>query len=78
MLAALLNALRVVGKKISDVKIVVVGAGAAGVASTDMILAQGAQNVIVTDIDGALYDGRQGLDDIRADLARRTNPDKLQ
>ncbi len=78
VLAALLNALRVVGKKIEDVKIVVVGAGAAGVASTEVILAEGARNVIVTDIDGALYEGRPGLDEIRADLARRTNPEKLQ
>lgn len=78
VLAALLNALRVVGKRPQDVKVVVVGAGAAGVASTKMMLAQGVGHVVVTDIDGALYEGRPGLDEIRADLARRTNPEKLQ
>jgi len=74
-LAALLNALRVVGKRIDDVKVVVTGAGAAGVACTDILLAQGARNVIVCDRHGALYPGRERLDADRARLAERTNPD---
>jgi malate dehydrogenase (oxaloacetate-decarboxylating) len=73
-LAALLNALRVVGKRPEDIKVVVTGAGAAGMACTDIILAQGARNVIVCDRHGALYEGREDLDPARAALAARTNP----
>ena len=74
VLAALLNALRVVGKTAGDIKVVVVGAGAAGVACAEIILAHGVQNLIVCDIDGALYPDRPGLDPERAALAARTNP----
>ena len=75
VLAALLNALRVVGKRPENVKVVVVGAGAAGTASTEMMLAQGVGNVVVCDVDGALYRGRPGMDAIHSDLAERTNRD---
>jgi malate dehydrogenase (oxaloacetate-decarboxylating) len=74
VLAALLNALRVVGKAPEDVKVVVVGAGAAGVACTEIILAQGIANVIVCDIGGVLQANRPDLDAMRAQLAQRTNP----
>jgi malate dehydrogenase (oxaloacetate-decarboxylating) len=74
VLAALLNALRVVGKRVEDTRIVVTGAGAAGLACTNIILAEGATNVVVCDIEGALYSGRPGLDRERALLAERTNP----
>src|SRR4051795_3433429 len=77
LLAALLNALRVVGKSAGAIKVVVVGAGAAGVACTEIILAQGVRDLIVCDIEGALYAGRPGLDPLRASLAARTNPSKL-
>ena len=76
VLAALLNALRVVGKRVQDARIVVTGAGAAGLACTNIILAEGATNVVVCDIDGALYRGRPGLDRERAELAERTNPER--
>ena len=78
VLAALLNALRVVGKRVEDARIVVTGAGAAGMACTNIILAEGATNVIVCDIEGALYSGRPGLDAERAALAERTNPGREQ
>ena len=78
VLAALLNALRVVGKRPEDIKVVVVGAGAAGVSSTEMMLAQGIGNVILCDLDGALYPGRPGLDPVRAEIAERTNPEDLR
>ena len=74
VLAALVNALRVVGKNAGEIKVVVVGAGAAGVACTEIILAHGVQNLVVCDIEGALYAGRPGLDPERAALAARTNP----
>jgi malate dehydrogenase (oxaloacetate-decarboxylating) len=74
VLAALLNALRIVGKRPEDVTVVVVGAGAAGVACTDILLAQGITDVIVCDRHGALYAGDPVLDPARAALAERTNP----
>ena len=73
VLAALLNALRIVGKRIEDVTVVVVGAGAAGVACTDIMLAQGVGDVIVCNRRGALHAGTEHLDAARAALAERTN-----
>jgi malate dehydrogenase (oxaloacetate-decarboxylating) len=75
VLAALMNALRVVGKRAEDVKIVVVGAGAAGVACTEIMLAHGVGNIVVCDVDGAIYPGRPGLDPLLEALAERTNRD---
>jgi len=74
VLAALLNALRVVGKSAGEIKVVVVGAGAAGVACAEIILAHGVDNLIICDLDGVLYPDRPGLDAHRAALAARTNP----
>jgi malate dehydrogenase (oxaloacetate-decarboxylating) len=76
VLAALLNALRVVGKDVREIKVVVVGAGAAGVACAEIILAHGVRNLVVCDIDGALYSGRLGLEPWRAALADRSNPNR--
>jgi malate dehydrogenase (oxaloacetate-decarboxylating) len=75
VLAALLNALRVVGKRPEDITVVVVGAGAAGVACTDIMLAQGVGDVIVCNRQGALYAGIPHLDAERAALAERSNKD---
>ena len=74
VLAALVNALRVVGKRPEDVKVVVVGAGAAGVACTEIMLAHGVANIVVCDVDGVVYAGRPGLDPLLEGLAERTNP----
>ena len=74
VLAALLNALRVVGKRADQIKVVVVGAGAAGVASAEIILAHGVRELLVCDVDGVLYPDRPGLDPHRIALAARTNP----
>ena len=73
VLAALLNALRLVGKRPQDVTVVVVGAGAAGVACTEIMLAQGVGDVIVCNRHGAMHAGQEGLDPDRAALAERTN-----
>ena len=73
VLAALLNALRIVGKRSEDVTVVVVGAGAAGVACTEILLAQGVGDLIVCNRRGALYAGAEGLDSARAAIAERTN-----
>jgi malate dehydrogenase (oxaloacetate-decarboxylating) len=75
VLAALLNALRLVGKRAPDVRVVVTGAGAAGMACTNIMLAQGISQIVVCDVEGALYRGRPGLDPERMALAERTNPE---
>ena len=75
VLAALLNALRVVAKEPETVKVVIVGAGAAGIACARMVLAHGIRRVIVCDLDGVLYQGRPGLDPERSQFAALTNPD---
>jgi malate dehydrogenase (oxaloacetate-decarboxylating) len=75
VVAALVNALRVVGKRAEDARVVIVGAGAAGAATAEILLAEGVGELIVTDIDGVLYSGRPGLDPVRARIAERTNPE---
>ena len=74
VLAALTNALRVVGKDLKDVKIVMAGAGAAGTAVLKLLLSAGARNVISCDIDGAVYQGREDLNENLQWIATHTNP----
>ena len=74
-MAGLMNALKVVGKKIEDVKIVTSGAGAAGVAIIKLLISSGLKNVIMTDRQGAIYEGREGLNPIKEEMAKITNPD---
>ena len=76
-LAGLLNALKVVGKKKEDVKIVTSGAGAAAISIVKLLLSAGFQNVIMTDRTGAIYEGREGLNWIKAEMAQVTNRDKV-
>ncbi len=78
VLAALKNALRVVGKRLEDVRIVVSGAGAAGSATARILLAAGAGEIVSSDKLGILYTGRPGLDSFASDLAARTNPRLLR
>src|SRR4051794_25736697 len=75
VLAALLSALRIVGKRAEDVRVVVVGAGAAGVACMEIMLAHGMGDVIVCDRDGALVAG-DPLNPSQAALAERTNRER--
>jgi malate dehydrogenase (oxaloacetate-decarboxylating) len=74
VLAALLNALRVVGKKTDDIKVVITGVGAAGVAVTDILLNAGVRTLVGCDHSGAIYDGRAGLNSVKQAYAERTNP----
>jgi malate dehydrogenase (oxaloacetate-decarboxylating) len=75
VLAALTNALRVVGKELADVRIVLSGAGAAGSAIARLLLTAGARDLVVADVGGVLHGGRPDIDDDnRAELARLTNP----
>ncbi len=76
--AALINALKVVGKNIADIKVVLNGAGAAGTAILKMLLAAGAKNVIGIDSKGAIYEGRENLNAFKEELAQITNPNKEQ
>jgi len=75
VLAALTNALRLVGKRLEDVKVVVTGVGAAGVATTKILQAAGVRNVVGCDRHGALYPGRDQLAGVKAAFAASTNPD---
>ncbi len=73
VLAALRNALRIVGKDLGEVRIVVSGAGAAGVAVTRMLLAAGARNLAVVDRGGIIGPDREDLSPVKLGLAKTTN-----
>ena len=72
-LAGLTNALKVVGKKKEDVKIVTSGAGAAAIAITELLLSAGFKDITMCDRKGAIYAGRQGLNWIKEEMAQVTN-----
>jgi len=74
MLAGLINALKVVGKSMEDIKLVISGAGAAGVAVTKLLSSAGVKNLIMCDRNGAIYQGRDNLNPVKAELAAVTNP----
>jgi malate dehydrogenase (oxaloacetate-decarboxylating) len=79
VLAALLNALRIVKKKLSTLKIIVSGVGASGVACTKILIALGARNIIGLDTKGALYRGRrENMNPMKEWFAQSTNPRNLQ
>jgi malate dehydrogenase (oxaloacetate-decarboxylating) len=73
VLAGLTNALRVVGKNLTDVRIVVAGAGAAGQAIIRLLRAQGANDVVAFDSKGAVHAAREGLDRYKTWIAQNTN-----
>jgi malate dehydrogenase (oxaloacetate-decarboxylating) len=77
VLAALLNALRVVEKRLEDVRIVTTGCGAAGTAVTRILQAAGATWIVGCDEGGALYRGRPGLNESKREYAETTNPENL-
>ncbi|MBQ6543754.1 MAG: NAD-dependent malic enzyme [Clostridia bacterium] len=72
-LAGLTNALKVVGKKKEDVRVVTSGAGAAAISITKLLLSAGFKNIIMTDRKGAIYKGREGLNWIKEEMAEVTN-----
>ncbi|MCB9811096.1 NADP-dependent malic enzyme [Candidatus Nomurabacteria bacterium] len=77
VLAGLINAAKVVEKKFESLRVVVVGAGAAGRAITLLLVKAGIKEVIVTDSKGAIYEGRPGLEGYKCDLAKMTNLGKI-
>ncbi len=77
VLAGLINAAKVTGRKLVDSKAVVIGAGAAGSATAKLMYKYGMRNIIVIDRKGAIYEGREGLNDDKTYLASITNPERL-
>ena len=77
-LAGLINALKIVGKKKEDVRIVTSGAGAAAIAITKLLLSYGFKDVTMCDRKGAIYKGRDGLNWIKEEMAEVTNLDHKQ
>lgn len=71
--AAMLNALKVVKKDIKDIEVVVNGSGAAGIAVTRLLMSMGMKKVILCDTKGAIYEGRDNLNDAKAEMAKISN-----
>ena len=74
VLAALTNALKVVGKQLADTRIVIAGAGAAGIAVAEILLASGVTDLIVVDSRGTLHTERDDIEHMKLDVAQRSNP----
>lgn len=77
-LAALINALKIVGKDIKDIKVVISGAGAAGVAIIKLLMSVGLKNVIMCDSKGIIYKGRDRLNEITTQMAEITNTELVK
>ena len=79
VLAGMINALKVVKKSIEDVRIVISGAGAAGIAIMNLLMDYGAKHIIMVDSSGIIYEERpEGMNDFKMEIAKITNPQKLQ
>ncbi|MEH7298652.1 NAD(P)-dependent malic enzyme [Neobacillus drentensis] len=76
--AGLVNALKLVGKKMTEIKVVANGAGAAGIAIIKLLYSYGVRDIIMCDTKGAIYEGRpQGMNVVKAEVAKYTNRDSL-
>lgn len=78
VMAGLVNALKIVGKKLEDLKVVVNGAGAAGTAISKLLISSGVKNLIAVDKVGILYRGMEKIDDAKTALAEISNPDNIK
>lgn len=76
--AAMLNALKLTGRKLENQKAVVCGAGAAGIAITKLLMCLGLKNVILCDRQGAIYKGRDGLNEIKAEISGISNKEMIK
>lgn len=76
-LAGLMNALKVVGKKFSRIRVIISGAGAAGTAIAKLLLDEGVRDIIVTDTEGIIYKGREGMNPYKNELADLTNKNRI-
>ena len=72
-LAGLINGLKLVGKKLSDIEVVVSGSGAAGIAITKLLMKMGLKNAVLCDTKGAIYEGRAGLNPVKEEMAAISN-----
>ena len=75
-LAAMINALKIVKKNIQDIEVVVNGSGAAGIAITKLLMSMGMKKVILCDTKGAIYEGRDNLNDAKIEMAKISNLEK--
>lgn len=76
VLAALINALEIVGKKLNEISVAIAGAGSAGFGITEILLKAGVKNIVVTDSKGIIYrDRKEGMNKYKEELARTTNPE---
>ncbi|MEH7373814.1 MULTISPECIES: NAD(P)-dependent malic enzyme [Bacillaceae] len=76
--AGLVNALKLIGKKMTEIKVVANGAGAAGIAIIKLLYSYGVRDIIMCDTKGAIYEGRpQGMNAVKAEVAKYTNRDNL-
>lgn len=78
VLAAVLNSLRLMGKKIENIRVCLSGPGAAGTAITELLIKSGVKEVVLNDKDGVIYDGMEGLDWKKQELAKKTNFNKIK
>ncbi len=74
--AAMINALKLTGRKLEDIRVVTSGAGAAGIAIIKLLVSMGLKNVIMCDRTGAIYEGREGLNAEKEEMAKITNLEK--
>ena len=78
VLAALINSCRVSGKVMKELRLVINGAGAAGVAISKLLMAAGVSDLILLDSQGTIYDGRKDLNSIKCEIAKKTNKKKIK
>lgn len=78
ILAALWNAMEVQDRKLEDVKIVVCGAGAAGIATAELLMKAGAGNIVILNSSGVLCESNPHMNHIQAEIAQRTNPENIR
>ena len=78
VLAAMINALRVVNKEFGEVKVVFSGAGASGIACCKILQVMGVENIVMVDTRGVIYDGRGDLTPIKQEIAETTNPEGVK
>lgn len=76
--AGLENALKIVGKRKEEMKIVINGAGAAGIATLKLLKNSGYENIVICDSKGIIYEGRSGLNPIKEEIAKISNPENLK
>ena len=73
-MAALINALKIVSKRIDEIKVVINGTGAAGIACAKLLLSRGVQDIVMCDRTGTIYEGREKLNPAKEEIAKLTNP----